>query len=136
MGGENPYITPPPVRMPTKTYRVTFQPMNVTYQVDPAKLDDPHNGLPGSLLHIGDLAGVSIDHACGGVCACSTCHVLVKDGAASCNEATDDELDMLENAPGLRPNSRLSCQAVPDGSCDVVVEIPGWNRNLVREPDH
>jgi 2Fe-2S ferredoxin len=43
---------------------------------------------------------------------------------------------MLENAPGLRPNSRLSCQAVPDGSCDVVVEIPGWNRNLVREPDH
>jgi 2Fe-2S ferredoxin len=51
----------------------------------------------------------------------------------SCNEATEDEEDMLDMAPGLQPNSRLACQCVPDGTSDVVVEIPDWNRNLVSE---
>jgi 2Fe-2S ferredoxin len=134
MGGENPYITPAEVRPPTRKYRVTFLPMNVTYEVDPEQIGEPHNGLPGSILHISELAGVDIDHACGGVCACSTCHVYVKEGAESCSPATDDEDDMLELAPGLKPNSRLSCQTVPDGSRDVVVEVPDWNRNLAREP--
>ena len=77
--------------------------------------------------------GVDFDHACGGVCACSTCHVILKSGFDTCPEATEDEEDQLDNAPGLEANSRLACQAVPDGSTDVVVEIPDWNRNLVSE---
>ncbi len=136
MGGKNPYITEQPVEMPTQKYRITFQPMDVTVEVDPAELGEPHDGLPGSILHIADLAGIDIDHACGGVCACSTCHVVVKEGHDACNESSEAEDDMLENAPGLKPTSRLSCQAVPNGSCDIVVEIPEWNRNLAKEPPH
>ncbi len=136
MGGKNPYIAEPEVRLPTKKYRITFQPMNVTVEVDPNTLDEPHNGLKGSILHIADENGLDIDHACGGVCACSTCHVIVREGYNSCNEPNEPEEDMLENAPGIKPTSRLSCQAVPDGSEDLVVEIPGWNRNLVKEPPH
>ena len=49
---------------------------------------------------------------------------------------TDAEGDMLDLAPGLTATSRLSCQAVPDGSCDLVVEVPGWNRNLAKETHH
>ncbi len=90
---------------------------------------------PGSILDVALGQGIEIDHACGGVCACSTCHVIVRTGLESCNEATEDEEDMLDNAPGLEPDSRLGCQCVPDGTVDVVVEIPDWNRNLVRE-DH
>ena len=51
-------------------------------------------------------------------------------------EATEEEEDMLDLAPGLTPTSRLASQAVPDGSCDIVVEIPGWNRNHAKEPAH
>src|SRR5262249_9685944 len=76
------------------------------------------------------------DHACGGVCACSTCHVIVREGLESCNEATDDELDMVEEARGVTTESRLGCQCVPNGTCEVIVEIPMWNRNLVSEDDH
>jgi ferredoxin, 2Fe-2S len=133
MGGKNPYITAPEVKAPTKKYQVTFLPMNVVVEVDPAKLPYGHDGLPGSLLDIALGAGIAIDHACGGVCACSTCHVFVQRGMPTCNEPTDPELDMLENAPGLKPSSRLSCQTVPDGTMDVVVEVPDWNRNLVKE---
>jgi 2Fe-2S ferredoxin len=78
-------------------------------------------------------AGVEIDHACGGVCACATCHVHVTKGLSSCTKATDDEEDMLDTARGLTSESRLSCQCVPDGSADVEVTIPKWNKNLVKE---
>ena len=70
------------------------------------------------------------------MCACSTCHVIVREGIESCNEAGDAELDQLDNAPGLTVKSRLACQTVPDGSRNVVIEVPGWNRNLVREQHH
>ena len=76
-----------------------------------------------------------MDHSCGGVCACSTCHIIVREGFESCNDATDDEEDMLDLAPGLEPQSRLACQCVPNGSQSVIIEIPEWNRNLVSE-DH
>jgi 2Fe-2S ferredoxin len=110
--------------------------MDVTVEVNPAALGECHDGLPGSILDIARRNGIEIDHACGGVCACSTCHVVIHQGIESLNEATEAEEDMLENAPGLRPTSRLACQAVPDGSRDVVVEVPGWNRNLAKEPPH
>jgi 2Fe-2S ferredoxin len=60
----------------------------------------------------------------------------VKQGFESLPEQTDAEADMLEYAPGLQPTSRLSCQSVPDGSCDLVVEVPNWNRNLAKETPH
>ena len=86
-----------------------------------------------SLLEIALDHDVDIDHACGGVCACSTCHVIIRDGYGSCGESTDAEEDQLDKAPGLTSQSRLACQTIPDGSQNLVVEIPNWNRNLVRE---
>lgn len=132
MAGVNPYITAVERRPKTK-YKITFLPMNVTVEVDPKRSRYGHNGLELSVLDVAEGAGIEIDHACGGVCACSTCHVLVRSGLESCGEASDDELDQLDNAPGLELQSRLACQCVPDGTSDVVVEVPGWNRNLVRE---
>ncbi len=133
MGGVNPYIQQPDVRMPTQKYKITFLPMNITVEVDPDKLPYEHDGLPGSILDVALGQGIAIDHACGGVCACSTCHVVVTKGSDTLNEATEEEEDQLEEAPGLKPTSRLACQSVPDGTTDVVVEIPEWNRNLVKE---
>lgn len=133
MGGSNPYIQQPDVEMPTRKYKITFLPMNTTIEVDPAKFPYEHNGLPGSILDIALGNGIDIDHACGGVCACSTCHVIIKEGSKTINEALEAEEDQLENAPGLKPTSRLACQCVPNGTQDVVIEIPGWNRNLVSE---
>jgi len=75
-------------------------------------------------------------YACGGVCACSTCHVIVHEGLESCNEPTDAELDQLDDAPGLEVKSRLGCQCVPDGTRDLVVEIPEWNKNFAKEAEH
>jgi ferredoxin, 2Fe-2S len=136
MGGTNPYIkseAPPP---PTKPYRITLQPPGRTLEIDPAEVPYSRDGQVGSILEIALGHDIDIDHACGGVSACSTCHVIVRQGLESCPEASDEELDQLDNAPGLTPYSRLACQAVPNGSCDVVVEIPSWNRNLVSEDHH
>jgi 2Fe-2S ferredoxin len=80
--------------------------------------------------------GINIEHACGGVCACSTCHVYIQEGEDSLKEAEDDELDRVEEAPGLQRNSRLSCQCVITGDGPVVVEVPAWNRNAVKEVPH
>jgi 2Fe-2S ferredoxin len=115
------------------TYRITFQPGDVRVEVDPDALGEPRDGERGSILQVALENGIEIDHACGGVCACSTCHVIVHEGVDTLPEADDDEEDQLDNAPGLTLTSRLACQAVPDGSRDLVVEIPSWNRNLVSE---
>ena len=60
----------------------------------------------------------------------------MKEGLETTNEATDDEYDQLEQAPGTTMQSRLSCQTVPDGTKDIRVVIPGWNRNFVKESPH
>jgi 2Fe-2S ferredoxin len=133
MAGKNPYITESEVRLPTKRYQLTFLPEGKVVEVDPAQLPYGRHGQAGSILDVALAHGIHLDHACGGVCACSTCHVIVRQGLESCNAPTDEELDELEEARGLTTESRLGCQCVPDGSCDVVVEIPGWNRNLVSE---
>ena len=133
MGGKNPYIKQAEVALPTKKFKVTFLPDNITIEVDPAELPYGRDGLAGSILDLSEAAGVHIDHACGGVCACSTCHVYIREGMKSCNPATDDEEDMLDEARGLEPVSRLGCQCVPNGSMDIIVEVPEWNRNLVKE---
>ncbi len=133
MSGQNPYLDLLPIEKPKKKYKVTFLPMNVTVEVDPEKLPYDDHGQEGSILEIALGHGVEIDHSCGGVCACSTCHVVVKKGLESCNEAIEAELDQIENAPKSGLQSRLACQCVPNGDSDVVIEIPTWNRNAARE---
>jgi ferredoxin, 2Fe-2S len=133
MGGSNPYIDNSNVVKPTKPYKIRFLPMDVTIEVDPQKLPYDDHGLEGSILEIAMGHGIDIDHACGGVCACSTCHILVKEGLETCNEPIDAELDQLDNAPKTTFQSRLACQTVPNGSRDIIVQIPSWNRNLARE---
>ncbi|MCW5829139.1 MAG: 2Fe-2S iron-sulfur cluster binding domain-containing protein [Deltaproteobacteria bacterium] len=136
MGGSSPYIQRGEARKAQQKFSVTFQPANVTVEVDPAKIPYGRDGEPGSILDIALAHGVDIDHACGGVCACSTCHVIVRQGGRSLSEPSDAELDRIEQAPGNTPDSRLACQAVPDGTANLEVEIPGWNRNFAREPAH
>jgi ferredoxin, 2Fe-2S len=137
MGGVNPYIKPVATAKPVKPFKVTFQleetGQQIDFTVDPDKLPYAHHGLEGSLLDIAEGAGLEINHSCGGVCACSTCHVYVTTGLKSCPSATDDEEDMLDEAPGVTTESRLSCQCVPNGTQDLVVVVPRWNRNEVKE---
>ena len=136
MGGTNPYIQKTDCELPQQGYTVTFiAPDGVVtkVEVDPTKIPYGPTGLPGSLLDVAMGNGVALEHACGGVCACSTCHLIVKQGLESCNEGTDDEFDQLDEAPITTLHSRLGCQCVPNGTKDIVVEIPAVNKNLVRE---
>jgi len=133
MSGQNPYLDFKPAEKPTKKYKITFLPLNKTIEVDPEKLPYDDHGQAGSILEIALGHGINIDHSCGGVCACSTCHVKIAQGLNTCNEAIEAELDQLENAPKNSFNSRLACQCVPNGQSDVVVEIPSWNRNAAKE---
>jgi ferredoxin, 2Fe-2S len=140
MAGVNPYIKSLPANRPARPYTVTFVEEATgerkTFRMDPAIFPFGEIGLDGSLLAIAQEAGIEINHSCGGVCACSTCHVYVTEGQKSCSRASEDEEDMLDEAPAVTPDSRLSCQCVPDGSADVVVVIPKWNRNQVKEAEH
>lgn len=88
------------------------------------------------LLELAFEHGINIEHACGGVCACSTCHVYVEQGMEQLSEATDAEQDRVEEAPGLQRNSRLSCQCHIQGDGPIVVRVPAWNRNAVKEIPH
>jgi 2Fe-2S ferredoxin len=76
--------------------------------------------------------GIEIEHACEKSCACTTCHVIVREGFDSLNEAEETEEDLLDKAWGLEPESRLSCQAQV-GDEDLVVEIPKYTINMVSE---
>ena len=135
MGGSNPYIEESVAQKATKAFTMTFLTTDgtKTVDVDPGQIPYGATGQPGSVLDIALGAGLDLEHACGGVCACSTCHVIVKEGLDSCNEATDDELDQIDEAPAVTLQSRLACQCVPDGSTNILVEIPAWNKNLVKE---
>jgi 2Fe-2S ferredoxin len=75
---------------------------------------------------------IEIEHACEKSCACTTCHVYIREGMDSLNENTDDEDDMLDKAWGLDPDSRLSCQTIV-GDEDLVIEIPKYTINMVSE---
>ena len=76
--------------------------------------------------------GIEIEHACEKSCACTTCHVIVREGFESMEESDELEDDMLDKAWGLEPESRLSCQAVVADD-DLVVEIPRYTLNQVSE---
>lgn len=75
---------------------------------------------------------IEIEHACDMSCACTTCHVIVREGFNSLNEQDECEEDMLDRAWGLEPNSRLSCQAMV-GLQDLTVEIPKYSINHAKE---
>ena len=104
------------------TYKVTFLPLNKTIEVDVERYPLADHGKPGSLLDIALAHGIELEHNCGGSCACTTCHVVVKEGEENLSEMAEDEEDRLDTAEGLTIHSRLGCQAVVRG--DVVVEIP------------
>ncbi len=76
--------------------------------------------------------GIEIEHACEKSCACTTCHVYIREGMDSLNDNSDDEDDLLDKAWGLEPDSRLSCQTVI-GDQDLVIEIPKYTINMVSE---
>ncbi|MCP4996897.1 MAG: ISC system 2Fe-2S type ferredoxin [Gammaproteobacteria bacterium] len=76
--------------------------------------------------------GIEIEHACEKSCACTTCHVIIREGFDSMEEATEDEDDLLDKAWGLEPDSRLSCQSEV-GDENLVVEIPKYTINMVSE---
>lgn len=76
--------------------------------------------------------GIEIEHACEMSCACTTCHVVVREGFNSLGEMDESEEDLLDRAWGLEPNSRLSCQAIVAQE-DLVVEIPKYSINHAKE---
>jgi len=76
--------------------------------------------------------GIEIEHACEKSCACTTCHVLVREGYGSLEAADELEDDQLDKAWGLEPDSRLSCQAIV-GTTDLTIELPRYTINMVSE---
>jgi len=85
-----------------------------------------------TICDIGLRNHIDIEHACEKSCACTTCHVLIREGFDSLAESTEEEDDMLDKAWGLEPDSRLSCQAIL-GDEDLVIEIPKYTINMVSE---
>eukprot|EP00752_Nemacystus_decipiens_P014439 g12848.t1 len=116
----------------------------VTFELeDPESLNQTESkvevkgALGQSLLELALENDIAIEHACGGVCACSTCHVHVDQGEDAFNEPEDEELDRVEEAPGNDFASRLSCQAkIQSADEPIIVRVPAWNRNAVKEVPH
>jgi 2Fe-2S ferredoxin len=75
---------------------------------------------------------IEIEHACEKSCACTTCHVVIREGFSALAEAEEKEEDLLDRAWGLEATSRLSCQALLTEQ-DLVVEIPRYTINQVSE---
>jgi 2Fe-2S ferredoxin len=96
---------------------------------DGAVIDVPAGGALIDALLDNDVA---IEHACEKSCACTTCHVIVREGFEALAPSEEHEDDLLDRAWGLEPNSRLSCQVVL-GDADLTVEIPRYTINMVKE---
>jgi 2Fe-2S ferredoxin len=102
-----------------------------TVEFESGKLEYQHHGLPESFLDVAMNFGIPLEHACGGSCACTTCHLIIRKGMQNLSEEQDNELDRLDTAWDLTTSSRLGCQAVIKG--DVVAEFPMYTRNYVQE---
>jgi 2Fe-2S ferredoxin len=124
---------PTTVEAPPNTVRVTFLPANESVEFECGALPYHDHGKPGSILDIALNFGVQLEHACGGHCACTTCHIVVKKGNELLSEMDDEEADRLDMAADLQLDSRLGCQAVIERPGEIVLEIPAWNRNYVSE---
>ena len=94
------------------THTITFLPKGVTVQIEDGE----------TILRAALDNGVDLEHACGGFCACTTCHVVIKDGDDSLSEMEEDEEDRLDTCEGVTLHSRLGCQSEVHG--DLVVQIP------------
>lgn len=117
----------------SQTVRLTFLPENRTVEFELDKLAYQNHGKPHSILDVALNFDVALDHACGGNCACTTCHVVVKHGEELLSEMEDDEADKLDEAADLQLHSRLGCQCQILKPGQIVVEVPSWNRNYVAE---
>jgi 2Fe-2S ferredoxin len=115
------------------TVRLTFLPGGQSVEFEAGKLPYQEHGKPQSILDVAINFGVHLEHACGGSCACTTCHVVVKKGGELLSECSEEEADRLDMAADLQLHSRLGCQAVIERPGEVVVEIPSWNRNYISE---
>ena len=102
-----------------------------TVEFEHGALPYQEHGLPESFLDVAMNAGIPLEHACGGSCACTTCHVIIRQGMQNLSEMEDNEADRLDTAWDLTTTSRLGCQAVIKG--DVVAELPLYTRNYVQE---
>ena len=102
-----------------------------TVEFESGKLPYDGHGLPESFLDLAMHTGIHLEHACGGSCACTTCHLIVREGMQNLSEMEENEADRLDTAWELTTASRLGCQAVIKG--DVVVEFPMYTRNYVQE---
>ena len=119
---------------PEKKYKINIPKSAFQFEVDPEKIPYDRHGLPGSILEIVCSQDEhKIDHACGGVQACSTCHIYVTKGLENTNEVSDREQDFIDKARNPKLNSRLACCCVPNGKEDIEIEIPVWNVNAVKE---
>ncbi len=127
----------PPINAATATMKVRFlmeDPAGLTGGSDTDVLVPANPRL--NLLEVALGNGINVEHACGGVCACSTCHIYVEKGSECLSEPVEAEEDRVEEAPGLQRNSRLSCQCVILKPGEIVVRVPSWNRNAVKEMPH
>jgi 2Fe-2S ferredoxin len=131
----NPFINAEAPPLPKQPYTLRLVNTGQEFLVVPEELPTDEEGYIGSVLSILLENGIELDHTCGGVCACATCHVYIRKGMDSTNEPIEEEEDQLDFAPALEEDSRLACQCVPDGSETVEVELPTWKRNEVSE-DH
>jgi ferredoxin, 2Fe-2S len=102
-----------------------------TVEFEHGKLEFQHHGLPESFLDLAMNTGIPLEHACGGSCACTTCHLIIKEGMQNLSDMEDNEADRLDTAWDLTTSSRLGCQAVIKG--DVVAQFPMYTRNYVQE---
>lgn len=115
--------------MPKVTFIIDGDPRIIEFEH--GQVPYSHHGKPESLLDLARHFGLPLEHACGGSCACTTCHVIVREGEHHLTEMQDDEADRLDTAWDLTRHSRLGCQAVVIG--DVVCELPMYTRNYVQE---
>ncbi|MBX2853262.1 MAG: 2Fe-2S iron-sulfur cluster binding domain-containing protein [Phycisphaeraceae bacterium] len=120
-----------------RTIPVTFELEDPESLNQTEKQIEVKGALNQSLLELALENDIAIEHACGGVCACSTCHVMLDEGEDAFDEPEDEELDRVEEAPGNDITSRLSCQAkIQTADETIVVRVPAWNRNAVKEVPH
>ena len=102
-----------------------------TVEFEQGKLPYQEHGLPESFLDLAMNFDIPLEHACGGSCACTTCHLVIKQGMQNLSDMEDNEADRLDTAWDLTTSSRLGCQAVIKG--DVVAQFPMYTRNYVQE---
>jgi ferredoxin, 2Fe-2S len=102
-----------------------------TVEFEHGKLPYQEHGLPESFLDVAMNFGIPLEHACGGSCACTTCHLIIKEGMQNLSDMEDNEADRLDTAWDLTTSSRLGCQAVIKG--DVKAQFPMYTRNYVQE---